>query len=151
MRIFISWSQRMKRKSGNTGWTSCKNLRTKLQKQPSRGVLRKRCSENMQQIYSKHQGRSAISVKLPCNFIEITLLHGCSPVNLLHVLRAPFLKNTSRRLLLKLYQNPFFFTMKWNVNKPNRKIVKTVCETAFLSFIVIYVIFSNRCQGPNII
>ena len=26
------------------------------------------------------------------NFIEITLRHGCSPVNLLHVFRIPFLK-----------------------------------------------------------
>ena len=30
-----------------------------------------------------------------CNFIEITLWHGCSPVNLLHIFRTPFLKNTS--------------------------------------------------------
>ena len=36
-----------------------------------------------------------------CNFIEITLQHGCSPVNLLHIFRTYFLKNTSRRLLLK--------------------------------------------------
>ena len=28
------------------------------------------------------------------NFIEITLRHGCSPVNLLHIFRTPFLKNT---------------------------------------------------------
>ena len=33
----------------------------------------------------EHQSRSAISMKLPCNFIEITLRHGCSPVNLLYV------------------------------------------------------------------
>ena len=43
---------------------------------------------------------SAISIKLLCNFIEITLQHGCSPVNLLHIFRTPFLKNTSGRLLL---------------------------------------------------
>ena len=33
------------------------------------------------------------------NFIEISLRHGCSPVNLLHIFRTPFLKNTSGRLL----------------------------------------------------
>ena len=33
-------------------------------------------------------------------FIEITLQHRCSPVNLLHIFRTSFLKNTSRRLLL---------------------------------------------------
>ena len=29
------------------------------------------------------------------NFVEITLRHGCSPVNLLHIFRTPFFKNTS--------------------------------------------------------
>ena len=46
------------------------------QKQPSRRVLEKRISENMQQIYRR--------TPMPkCNLIEITLRHWCSPVNLL--------------------------------------------------------------------
>ena len=57
-------------------------------------------------IYSKFTGehpcRSVISIKLQSNFIEISLWHGCSPVNLLHILRTPFLKNTSGWLLLHL-------------------------------------------------
>ena len=57
-------------------------------------------------IYSKftgeHQRWSAISIKLQSNFIKIALWHGCSPVNLLHVFRTPFPKNTSGRLLLKI-------------------------------------------------
>ena len=40
--------------------------------------------------------------KLLCNFIEIALQHGCFPVNLLHIFRTPFSKNTSGRLLLLL-------------------------------------------------
>ena len=65
-----------------------------FQKQPSRGVLREKYSENMRQIYRR--------TPMPkCDFdIEITLRHGCSPVNLLHIIRTPFLKNTSGRLLL---------------------------------------------------
>ena len=39
-----------------------------------------------------------------CNFIEITHRHGCSPVNLLHIFRTPFLKNTSGQLLLIFVQ-----------------------------------------------
>ena len=36
-----------------------------------------------------------------CNFIEIALRHGCSPVNLLHIFRTPCPKNTSGRLPLQ--------------------------------------------------
>ena len=39
--------------------------------------------------------------KLFCNFIEIILRHGCSPVNLMNVFGIPFTKNISGRLLLK--------------------------------------------------
>ena len=55
---------------------------TSLQKQPLRGVSRKRCSENMQQIYRR------------------TPMPKCSSVNLLHIFRTAFSKNTSGRLLL---------------------------------------------------
>ena len=41
------------------------------------------------------------SIKLQSNFTEIALRHGCSPVNLLHIFRTPFPKNTSGQLLLK--------------------------------------------------
>ena len=47
-------------------------------------------------------GRRVLKIcsKLLCSFIEITLRHGCSPVNLLYIFRAPFLKNTPGWLLL---------------------------------------------------
>ena len=65
------------------------------QKQPSRVVLKKRCSENMQQIY-----RRTPMPKFLCNFIEIALRHGCSLVNLLRIFRTLFPRNTSRWLFL---------------------------------------------------
>ena len=71
-----------------------------IQKQLSRCVLRERYSENMQQFTAQHPCRNAISIKLQRSFIEITLRHGYSPVNLLHIFRKPLPKNTSRRLLL---------------------------------------------------
>ena len=40
--------------------------------------------------------------KMFCNFIKITLQHGCSLVNVRHVFRTPFYKNTYGGLLLKL-------------------------------------------------
>ena len=38
--------------------------------------------------------------KVATNFIETTLRHGHSPVNLPHIFRTPFYKNTSGGLLL---------------------------------------------------
>ena len=81
-----------------------------LQKQPSRGVLGERCSEN-----------------ILCNLIEIVLRHGCFPVKLLHTFRTLFLENTSRGLLLWLVKeqhlyNPyhatslFLFSLKTSEN-----------------------------------
>ena len=62
------------------------------QKQSPRDVPRK----GVLKICSKFTGEdpcgSAVPVKLLCKFIEITLLHGCSPVNLLHIFRTAFLK-----------------------------------------------------------
>ena len=43
----------------------------------------------------EHPCRSMISIKLLCNFIEITLRHWCSPGRLLHIFRTIFPKNTS--------------------------------------------------------
>ena len=60
-----------------------------FQKQPSRRVLEKRCSKNMQQTYRRTPTLG--EQKLQSNIIEITLRHGCSPVNLLHIFRASFL------------------------------------------------------------
>ena len=63
-------------------------------------------------ICSKFTGeypcQSAISIKLLCNFIEITHRHGCSPINLLHIFRTPFPRDTSDGLLLD--DDPLFKT-----------------------------------------
>ena len=48
----------------------------------------------------KHLCRGVISIKFLCYFIEITLRHRWSPANLLHIFRAPFLKNLFGGLLL---------------------------------------------------
>ena len=61
-----------------------------------KGVL-KICST----FTGKHPCWSAISIKLLCNFIEITLRHGCPPVNLLYIFKTTFPQNASEGLLLK--------------------------------------------------
>ena len=62
-----------------------------------KGVL-KICSK----FTGEHPCRGAISIKLQSNFIEIALRHGCSPVNLQHNFKTPFLENLSGWLLLLL-------------------------------------------------
>ena len=59
------------------------------------------------------------------NFIEITLRHRCSPVNLLHIFRTPFPKYTSGWLfLLSLLQIRFF---SHNVYRKSRLSSKNHC------------------------
>ena len=67
---------------------------------PSEVFLGKSILKIWSKFTGEHPCRSVISIKLQSNFIEITLRHVCSLVNLLHVSRTHFLLNTSRRLLL---------------------------------------------------
>ena len=82
----------------------------------------------------EHRCWSAIWIKL-----QITFRHGCSPVNLLHIFRTPFVKNTSRRLLLNVsdfnyFQNkttvfPLKLLIFFSTELPSRVISKlTFCK-----------------------
>ena len=77
----------------------------KNHKQPPRGVLRKRCSESIQQIYRRAPMLKCNFNKVARNVIEILLRYGCSFVNLLIIFRTPFPNNTSGGLLLKNYKS----------------------------------------------
>ena len=70
-----------------------------------------------QKICSKFTGgppcQSVISIKLQSNFMEITLWHDCSPVNLLHIFQDNFSEEHLWRMLLKLEQlHDRYFTFK---------------------------------------
>ena len=74
----------------------CHYVKHVLQKQSSRpevflakGVL-KICSRSTWE----YPCWSVISIKLLCSFIEITLRHGCSPANMLHLFRNLFLRTS---------------------------------------------------------
>ena len=56
---------------------------------------------------NSHACQSVISIRLLCNFTEITFWHGCSSVNLLHICRAPLPRNSSGWLLLKSFEQLF--------------------------------------------
>ena len=74
-----------------------------------KGVLKK-CTA----FTGEHTCRSVISIKLLWDFIEILIWDVCSPVNLLHFFRTPFLKNTSRSLLLL---NVILYSIRSNIKQ----------------------------------
>ena len=80
-------------------------------------------------IYSKftgvHQCRNVISIKLWSNFIEITLLHVYSPVNLLHIFRTTFYKNTYGRLLLTFVRK--HTSVQWYQPQKLSVVLQIVC------------------------
>ena len=98
----------------NNSWMVWLNI----QKQPSWGDLRKRCSEYLQKIYRRTPmpkcGFNKFALQLYWNctfarvfscrfaayFIEITLRHGCSPENLMHIL---FKSHFDMGVLLKIW------------------------------------------------
>ena len=70
------------------------------------------------------------SMKLHCNFIDITLRQGCSPVNLLHVFRTLFPMNTSGRLILTKISFPAADTTAGPEKNMSYEYVITVVQQA---------------------
>ena len=64
----------------------------------------------------EHPCRSVISKKLLCNFIEMRPRHGYSSVNLLHIFKTPFPKNTSTGLLLGFFTNMLTWLLITSIN-----------------------------------
>ena len=77
---------------------NCRNF--KFRSSPLDVLLGKGVLKIFSKLTGEHPCRSASSINLQSNFIEITLRHGCSLVNLLHVFRTPFPKSTSGGMLL---------------------------------------------------
>ena len=65
---------------------------TRTRSSPSEVFLGKGVLKKYSKFRGEHPCQSVISIKLICRFIEITLHHGCSSVNLLYFFRAPFLR-----------------------------------------------------------
>ena len=80
----------------------------------SKGVLK-----ILSKFTGEHPCRSVISIKLQNNFVEITLRHGYSPVNSLHIFTTTFPKNNSRGLLPNL--SMFIEEGGTSINNDDRK------------------------------
>ena len=110
-------------------------VNSELLRSNSEGVL-KICSN----FTGEHLCRSAISIKLLCNFNEIALRHGCFlksnfteiafrhrcfPVNLRHILRTTFPGNTSGSLLLVVKSPKALKTPKGIIHSEKKKCFQT--------------------------
>ena len=110
-------------------------------------LLRKGALKICSKFTGEHPCRSAISVKLLCNFIEITLPHECSPVNLLHIFRTNFLKNTPGWLLLFFYKLSLIFPkLKFKLEHSFSQFIVRFLDFWMLLFGVIYA-SSKRERG----
>ena len=82
-----------------------------------------------------------ISIKCQSNFIEITLRHGGCPVNLLHILRTSFPKNTSEGLLLNIFCNTSALTLFRSGGERVAGGYRTSNPTCFLFFFLFVCLF----------
>ena len=73
-----------------------------LEAATQRRFLKKAVLHMCSKFRGEHPCRSAILIKLLCNFIESALRHGCSPVNLLHISRTPFPSSNGVRTVPRL-------------------------------------------------
>ena len=85
----------------------------------------------------EHPCRSVISIKLLCNFNEITCRCEYTPINLPHIFRKPFSKNTYGGLLLHFENYLFFRLLKMlgadQICQQNKHGVKSVLIRSFSS------------------
>ena len=105
------------------------------------------------EICSKYSGeypcRSMISIKLLCSFIEIARRHGCSSVNLLHIFRTTFYKNSFEGLLL---DNLFSRVLPWNLvwQKEQRNYLENMFNK-LLAKLLSTIVYRNTWLGNAII
>ena len=114
--------------------TRSTSIKISYRSSPSEVFLQKADLKICNKFKGKHPCRSAISIKLLCNFIEITLWHRCSPVNLLLIFRTSFPKNTSRRLLLAILIIIWFFSLEKNIPPTHRDFGFTPKKRSMLIF-----------------
>ena len=96
--LYLEWSLNLSTDKKPNAVCLFANLRCSYSEVFLRKCFLKICSN----FAGEHPCRSVNSIKLLCKFIEIALRHWCSAVNLLHIFRAPFPRNTSGWLLMKL-------------------------------------------------
>ena len=113
----------------------CLKSKVTLRKSMTSEAAIQRCSENIQQNYRRTSMPKCDFNKVAKELSRNRSLHECSPVNLLHIFRTPFLKNASGRLLVKTSYNHicflyFLFSVK-RQKQPPELVYKKSCSEKF--------------------
>ena len=112
-------------------------------KQPHPEVfLRKGVLKICGKFIGEHPCPSLISIKLQSNFIEITLRHGCFPVNLLHIVRTPYPRNTFGWLLILIVV--FILMLYWKIFALQIKLSMVLIQLLLLSNNFDFVCSNNK-------
>ena len=126
-----------------------------VQKQSSRGVLKKRCSWKFRKIHRKTPlSESIFLTKLqasgfrPSTLSKKRLWHRCFPVKSMKFLRTPFLQNTSGACF-------YWLRIKYSLKKSEKVLVEKLLQdllTIILCFKIIKLRTDliNRCLSFNI-
>ena len=99
---FLIRSSWCKQKSTMVTALSESQARAIARRNPQEVLLGKGVLKVRSKFIGEHPCRSGILIKLLSNLNDIRLRHGCSSVNLLHVLTTPFPKNSYDGLLLAI-------------------------------------------------
>ena len=111
----------------------------KIQNQPPRGFLRKRCFKNMKQICRRTPILKCDFNNVALRLIEIILRQECSAINLLHIFRTPFIRthlggcfwkyNATHVVKCSTHYNPetkYIQNCSLNISPPSSLIVTTI-------------------------
>ena len=110
-------------------------------------VLRQCVLKICNKFTGEHPCRSVISIKLFCNFTEITLRHGCSPINLIHIFRTLFSGGLILQFIFLFFQcfDPVFHFFD-SVIKSICKIMKLILDVALCHT---YILLLETCRFQN--
>ena len=99
----------------------------------------------------EHPCRSMISVKLLCNFTEITLLHGCSSVNLLHIFQNTFSQEHRWRAAFAVISDLFGVWKALAIETFNHRIKEIVAHfnNNYVKMPEFYVYISSKRRSFN--
>ena len=118
---------------------SLNSLKSATEKQPPRGILKKRCSENMQQIYRR-------TPMLKCDFNKVAkqLYWNCTSARVFSCKFAAYFQNT-----FSLEQLRMAATSGYRINTEKNFVEKSIYVTAFYTASLQFLVLEWNFRSNN--